>query len=403
MAALGAYHFVTPSNRHIQARRTPSRLAQSTVRLTPQTFATSRNARPTKRRCAVRCEKTNGSSQEASVTCLGEALFDCLAEERGVPKEEVKTWIPYPGGAPANVAAALGRLGVKVSFISAVGQDELGENMLELLSSRHVDLGPVQRVPQPTRDVLVTRDESGEREFSGFGAAKNNEYADCFIDGEKMPEATIKNSVALVTGTLGLSFPQTAAAMRKAVACARSGPCSVLVDINWRPVFWESLTPQAVDIVSEYAGGADILKLSEEEAEWLYGVHSDQAMSNPDLVLNAVPETVQGVLVTAGGHGAAYCFRSANGGPLIKGFVPVLQVKVSDTTGAGDAFLSGFLYSMVKAGGLSTFQSNPEKLRSAVEFAAACGAFTCSKPGAIAAQPTLEEARKLMKTAKAAV
>lgn len=65
-------------------------------------------------------------------------------------------------------------------------------------------------------------------------------------------------------------------------------------------------------------------------------------------VLNAVPETVQGVLVTAGGHGAAYCFRSANGGPLIKGFVPVLNVKVSDTTGAGDAFLSGFLYSMVK-------------------------------------------------------
>ena len=65
-------------------------------------------------------------------------------------------------------------------------------------------------------------------------------------------------------------------------------------------------------------------------------------------VLQAVPETVQGILITAGGHGAAYCFRAVNGAPLIKGFVPVLKVKVSDTTGAGDAFLSGFLYSMVK-------------------------------------------------------
>ena len=52
----------------------------------------------------------------------------------------------------------------------------------------------MQRVPEPTRDVLVTRDEGGEREFSGFGAAKNDEYADCFIDADKMPEPTIKAS-----------------------------------------------------------------------------------------------------------------------------------------------------------------------------------------------------------------
>ena len=57
-----------------------------------------------------------------------------------------------------------------------------------------VDLSVVQRVPEPTRDVLVTRDEGGEREFSGFGAAKNDEYADCFIDADKMPEPTIKAS-----------------------------------------------------------------------------------------------------------------------------------------------------------------------------------------------------------------
>lgn len=96
--------------------------------------------------------------------------------------------------------------------------------------------------------------------------------------------AVLQNSTALVTGTLGLSFPKTAEAMRTAVGYARAGPCSVLVDINWRPVFWESLSHKAVDIVSEYAGGADILKLSEEEAQWLYGVNSDDAMHQPEKV-----------------------------------------------------------------------------------------------------------------------
>ena len=74
-----------------------------------------------------------------------------------------------------------------------------------LHAARHVDLTAVQRVPQPTRDVLVTRDHSGEREFSGFGAAKNNEYADCFIDGDTIPEDTIKVCNVLFEPVLGIN------------------------------------------------------------------------------------------------------------------------------------------------------------------------------------------------------
>ena len=85
-------------------------------------------------RCDITALQSNRvSNLRQNKHCLG--CTDCLAEERGVPKEQVKTWIPYPGGAPANVAAALGRLGVKVSFVSAVGQDDLGEQMLDLLQS----------------------------------------------------------------------------------------------------------------------------------------------------------------------------------------------------------------------------------------------------------------------------
>ena len=128
----------------------------------------------------------------------------------------------------------------------------------------------------------------------------------------------LQNSTALVTGTLGLSFSKTAAAMRKAVSVARSGPCAVLVDINWRPVFWESLTPQAVQIVSEYAGGADILKLSEEEAEWLYGVHSDQAMKQPDLV-GLTPSTT----VSHSMHATSWCHQHLESFLLVANFTTV--------------------------------------------------------------------------------
>ena len=81
MAALGAYHGATSSRGHIHAKRTPSKLAQNSVRISPQTFAHGRTVRPLKRRrTVVRCEQSNGAAPEASVTCLGEALFGTMTQ-----------------------------------------------------------------------------------------------------------------------------------------------------------------------------------------------------------------------------------------------------------------------------------------------------------------------------------
>lgn len=80
--------------------------------------------------------------------------------------------------------------------------------------------------------------------------------------------------------------------------------------------------------------------------------------------------------MTAGGMGCSYAFKAGADGGFSTGRVPVLKVDVLDTTGAGDAFLSGFLFFMVEAGGLPALRADPAKLRSAVEFATACGAAT---------------------------
>ena len=93
-----------------------------------------------------------------------------------------------------------------------------------------MDVSAVQTVDKPTRDVLVVYDSDGDRQFVGFGGP-NDSFADCFISAEQLPLDTLRSSAALVTGTLGLAFPSTAAAMHKAVETARTGSAVVSVTL----------------------------------------------------------------------------------------------------------------------------------------------------------------------------
>lgn len=327
---------------------------------------------------------------------------DCLADQLGKSKEEVTSWTPYPGGAPANVATGIARLGLHACFLTALGPDDLGDKFLQLLKDRNVDTEYVQRNTHPTRDVLVTRSLDGDRTFAGFGAAATTDYADCFLDATALPTQVIANSDALVTGTLGLAYPGSGTAIREAVAAAKRGSgggstcpsCTVIVDVNWRPVFWQDLVA-AKKQVQDFIGVADILKVTDEEAEWLFGIPAAEALEHPHKVLAAAPST-KGVLVSAGEKGSSYAFKSPGGKMDISGLIPVLPVKVADTTGAGDAYLAGFILYMLLSGGLSELVADPGKVKRAVQFATGCGAFTCTKPGAIDAQPTVADVERLL-------
>ena len=263
-------------------------------------------------------------------------LSDFLADQKGLPRPSVTSWTPYPGGAPANVAAAVATLGHPSAFVSALGKDSLGDDLISLLSSKGVDVTGVQRVPAPTRDVYVVFTPDGDRSFVGFGAAAADAYADCFIDATALPLDTLKSAGALITGTLGLAYPTTGAAMQAAVTAAAGGGAAVVVDVNWRPVFFDDAAA-ARPLVRAYVDRADIVKLAEEEAEWLLGVPAARALKAPDAVLAALPRAA-GVLVTGGASGCAFAFKSPAGGPPTCGRVPAYPVPVQDTTGAGTPF-----------------------------------------------------------------
>lgn len=275
----------------------------------------------------------------------------------------------------------------------------------------------MQRVPdRPTRDVYVIYNKDGDREFVGFGENTPTEgYADCFLDAARLPTDLIRSAGALVTGTLGLAYPVTAEAMDRAVAVARAAGVPVVVDVNWRPVFFaEPESAATKEKIKGYVSrSADVVKLSDEEAEWLFGVPASEALRDPEEVLRRLlgggggekkegasssPSSVAvGVLVTGGGLGASYAFLSPEGKNATSSFLPALQVEATDTTGAGDAFLGGFLAAMLDAGGLGELRADAAKLQAAVAFAAAAGAATTTAPGAIAAQPGREAVEALLK------
>lgn len=319
------------------------------------------------------------------VLCLGEILFDFLSNQPGLPYQEVNSWTPYPGGAPANVACALAKLGTASGFIGCVGQDDLGDRLVSLLNEIGVNIEGVQRhSTAPTRGVYVVRSETGDREFAGFGDRDSSEFADTYLKADHLPIKLFETADFLVLGTLEMAYPASREAVLQALALTRQYYTKVLLDINWRPVFWAN-PDQAPGIIREMITQADFLKLAEEEAEWLFET------TDPGVIAHRV-DTVEGVLVTAGEKGCFYCLNDH------QGHIPAFSMNVVDTTGAGDSFVAGFLHQLCQNGLPSLTDATQAKRM--VQYASAVGALTTLKAGAIAAQPTATEVEAFLNQVK---
>ncbi|MBE9198509.1 MULTISPECIES: carbohydrate kinase [unclassified Nodularia (in: cyanobacteria)] len=310
------------------------------------------------------------------VLCLGEILFDCLADQLGLTLEEVKSWTPYPGGAPANVACALVKLGTPAGFIGAVGEDQPGNELVKLLEEIGVDTTGVQRhSTAPTRQVYVVRDMSGDRNFAGFGEYDTAEFADTRLQAEKLPESLFQEADFLVLGTLELAYPESEQAIHRTLELAEKYDLKIILDVNWRPVFWQD-ADMARQKIQGILKRVDFLKLSKEEAEWLFDT------TDPGAITYRMA-SIDGVLVTDGEHGCAYCLGENEGN------LPSYPIDVVDTTGAGDSFLAGFTHQLSQHG-IQGLQ-DAETAKRIVAYANAVGALTTIKPGAIASQPTAAE------------
>ena len=300
------------------------------------------------------------------VVCLGEALIDRLGPPGGDPAVD-RPVDDRLGGAPANVACGLARLGTSVAFAGRLGQDAIGEAFVSLFAERGVDTTLLQRdAERPTRIVLVRRSLEGERQFQGFDGDQGVGFADQALDSDALPQ-----SRWLLIGSLPLAVPMSASALLSVVRQARSQGTAIALDVNWRPTFWDvTADPEAgpsaaaKTAIQPLLQQAALIKLAREEALWFFNT------DDPGAIQQALPQRPD-VVVTDGAEPVHWQLGADSGQQVA--FQPPVVV---DTTGAGDAFTAGLLHCWTAA--------PQERIR----FAAACGALVCGGAGGIDPQPT---------------
>lgn len=188
-----------------------------------------------------------------TVICLGEALADFVPEGKG--------HLLRPGGAPANVAVNLSRLGVKTRLVTRLGNDFLGRFLLSFLKKNKVGISFVKKdLRRKTGLVFVFLKKNGERDFSFYGAPS----ADAELSPEDIKPGIFNNAAVLHFGSISMMAKKSAAATMKAVKIASKKGILISFDPNIRLNLWSGRTGGARETIKKYFKYADIIKISDK-------------------------------------------------------------------------------------------------------------------------------------------
>jgi fructokinase len=290
----------------------------------------------------------------------GEALVDLVQDDGSLR--------PVAGGGPFNTAIAFGRLDVPAGFLGSISCDTYGEMLVERLVDSGVDMSLVRRSNAPTARALVRRQTDGDSEYSF--EVEGTSLAD-LLPGD-LPMLPV-DAWAVYVGTLALAIDPPAAAY-EALVNREADRRQIILDPNVRPAVFGDVATYRPRF-ERLARLADLVKLSEGDAAWIYPrLRIDEVI---ELILGLGPRVVA---VTRGRNGAVAAAEDV--------FVDVsgLPVAVVDTIGAGDAFGAAFIAALVEeaAFGPESSRSIDEPvLERAVAYAVAASAITCTRAGAV--------------------
>lgn len=271
--------------------------------------------------------------RKIDILCVGETLIDFIGHQEDTPINKITDYHRYLGGSPTNVAMNASRLGLKSALISTVGQDGLGDYILEKLNSAGIITSQINRLREKSTSVILISKSTNTPEFI------SHRDADFHIIDDQISTEVIASAKIFHTTCFALSRnPARSTILKKAKEASKLG-CQLSIDLNYSNKVWEN-KEDAIQAITTYCSLNPLIKISEDDSYRLFGKNiSHQEIFNFFHNLGA-----DKVCLTLGSKGVKL---SEKNNEMIE--LPAIEVKqIIDTTGAGDAFWSGFLYAFIK-------------------------------------------------------
>lgn len=316
------------------------------------------------------------------IITIGEALIDFIPNQKGCMLKDVSGFERVAGGAPANVAAAVAKLGGNAHFISKLGNDSFGDHIIDVLNDANVNTEYVLRTNKANTGLaFVSLKEDGNRDFSFY----RNPSADMLLEKEEINESWFDGCKILHFCSVDLVESPMKYAHKKAIEYATKNEAIISFDPNVRLPLWDNPN-DCKNVIKEFLPLSNILKISDEELEFITGIEDEKEALESLFVGN-----VAVVIYTKGPDGALYITKKDNMMKIVekKG----IKVRAIDTTGAGDSFIGSFLYQLGKNNiNLNELDNLIEdNVKYMLEFSNKYAADTTTKKGAISAMCTIEE------------
>lgn len=281
------------------------------------------------------------------IICIGEVLIDFIGHEMNTSINRTKDYHRFLGGSPTNVAVNASRLGLKSILVASCGQDGLGDYIIRKLKYNNVLTNHIGKSELVPTSVIFVSKSSETPEFIPY------RQADCEIFEHQLPDEILEQSKIFHTTCFALSKNPARQTILNRAKKAKELGLQLSIDINFSERIWPN-REEAKEILKEYLSNNPLVKLSEDDCYRLFAT-----VKSEDYIFEYFHNLgAKTICLTKGKNGVVV--SDAVEGLIFQKAFTIDEVK--DTTGAGDAFWTGFLYAQLNGKNLEQSMTIAQKL-----------------------------------------